>query len=145
MVGNDPCATGAKLRIGRSTLFMAAFAAVAVPAHGEKPALAMLDQLDPGAWELRERGDGPTTRNLCLDSGRRLIQLRHPGLPCSTVVIDDQANDVTVQYTCRGRGYGRTHIRRETNALVQVDSQGIVNGLPFSFVAEARKVGSCNS
>ena len=30
------------------------------------------------------------------------------------------ATEVTVQYTCRGRGYGRTHIRRETNRLVQI-------------------------
>ena len=122
---------------------MSVLAAIAVPAYGQKPVLAMLDQLEPGAWELRERGDGGIVQNLCLDSGRKLIQLRHPGVPCSSVVIEDQPNDVTVQYTCRGRGYGRTHVRRETNGLVQVDGQGIANGLPFSFVAEARKVGVC--
>lgn len=123
---------------------MAAAVAVTVPAYGQKPELAMLDQLDPGGWELRERGDGGAVQSLCLDSGRRLIQLRHPGLPCSNVVVEDQANDVTVQYTCRGRGYGRTHIRRETNGLIQLESQGIVNGLPFSFAAEGRKTGSCH-
>lgn len=105
----------------------------------------MLDELEPGAWELRERGGSGVTHNLCLDNGRRLIQLMHPGLPCNSVVVDDTANEVTVQYTCRGRGYGRTHIRRETNGLIQMDSQGILNGLPFSIVAEGRRVGTCGT
>jgi hypothetical protein len=48
-----------------------------------------------------------------------------------------------VQYTCRGRGYGRTHIRRETSRLVQIDTQGIADGRPFAFAAEARRVGDC--
>ena len=48
-----------------------------------------------------------------------------------------------MQYTCRGRGYGRTHIRRETGRLVQIESQGIVDGLPFDFVAEGRRIGEC--
>lgn len=103
----------------------------------------MLDELEPGSWELHERGPGGGVQNLCLDNGRRLIQLRHPGLPCSRVIVQDTPTDVTVQYTCRGRGFGRTHVRRETNGLIQLDSQGIVNGLPFSMVAEGRKVGAC--
>lgn len=136
---------GTKLRIGHAVLSMMALAAIAVPVHSQRPALGMLDELEPGAWELRERGGSGVTHNLCLDNGRRLIQLMHPGLPCNSVVIDDTANEVTVQYTCRGRGYGRTHIRRETNGLIQMDSQGILNGLPFSIVAEGRRVGTCGT
>ena len=129
------------MRIGNAALVLTALTAAAVPAHGQKRSLAMLDELEPGAWELRERGG--TASRVCLDSGRELIQLRHPGLACSAVVVEDEANEATVQYTCRGRGYGRTHIRRETNSLIQVDSQGIVNGTPFVFTAEGRRVGSC--
>lgn len=117
-------------------------AAVALPAHGQKPSLGMLDEIERGAWELRERGGNHSARNICLDNGRRLIQLRHPGVPCSSVVVEDTPTQVTVQYTCRGRGYGRTQIRREANNLIQVDTQGIVNGLPFSYAAEGRKTGS---
>lgn len=131
------------LKIGRIVLSIAACAAAAVPAMGQKPALGMLDLLEPGAWDLRERGAGGGVQNLCLDSGRKLIQLRHQGLPCSSVVIQDDVSEVTVQYTCRGHGYGRTHIRRESGGLIQIDSQGIVNGLPFSFAAEGRRSGSC--
>ncbi|KQM20259.1 DUF3617 domain-containing protein [Novosphingobium sp. Leaf2] len=122
-------------------LSVAALASSAVPAMGQRQTLGMLDALDRGSWELRERGGD--ARNMCLDSGRRLIQLRHAGATCNTVVVQDEADEVTVQYSCRGQGYGRTHIRRETNQLIQLDSQGIVNGVPFSVSAEGRRTGSC--
>lgn len=136
---------GKRLKIGRRALPLIVVAAMAVPVQGQKPALAMLDQLDAGRWELRERGAGGDVESLCLDNGRALIQLRHAGFACSSVIVQDEPHEVTVQYTCRGHGYGRTHIRRESNSLVQLDSQGIVNGLPFSFAAEGRRAGTCKS
>ncbi len=128
-----------------AAVFVAAAAAFAVPASAQRPALAMLDQLESGRWELRLRDGSGAIEQLCLRDGRRLIQLRHPADMCERMVVNDSASDVTVQYTCRGRGYGRTHIRRETGRLVQIDSQGIASGLPFAFVAEARRVGECSA
>ena len=128
----------------RNLLAMAVLAlVVAVPVAGQRPALAMLDQLERGRWEIRMRDEDRTVRSLCLGDGRRLIQLRHPAATCERLIVEDDASQITVQYTCRGQGYGRTHIRRETNRLVQIDSQGIVDGLPFAFAAEARRVGDC--
>lgn len=118
-------------------------AGAAVPAASQKPALAMLDQLDKGRWELRIRGEATPPERMCLGDARRLIQLRHPTAGCDRLVVVDSDSEVTVQYTCRGLGYGRTHIRRETSRLVQIDSQGIADGLPFAFTAEARRVGDC--
>ena len=103
----------------------------------------MLDRLDQGDWEMRIRDSSGAVQRMCIDSGRKLIQLRHQGQKCRRVVVEDSASEVTVQYTCPGRGYGRTKIRRETSSLVQIDSQGIANGLPFAFAAEARRVGDC--
>lgn len=134
-----------KLKAALSGLSLAVVAAIAVPAHGQRPSLSMLDEIERGGWELRERGGDASVRNICLDNARRLIQLRHPGQPCSSVVVEDKADQVTVQYTCRGQGYGRTQIRRETNSLIQIDTQGIVNGLPFSYSAEGRKTGGCRN
>ena len=105
----------------------------------------MLNQLESGHWELRDRGSRAPVEQLCLRDGRRLIQLRHPVSQCEQLIVTDTPGDVTVQYTCRGRGYGRTHIRRETGRLVQIESQGIVDGLPFDFTAEGRRVGDCGS
>jgi hypothetical protein len=123
----------------------ALFAAFTVPAAGQRPALAMLDQLESGRWELRLRDGSGAVERICLQNGRRLIQLRHPAAACDSLVVSDAASEVTVQYTCRGRGYGRTHIRRETPRLVQIDSQGIAEGLPFAFAAEGRRVGDCGA
>lgn len=123
---------------------MLALGSIAVAASGQHPSLGMLDQLEPGRWELRLR-DAPGVERLCLRDGRRLIQLRHPQAQCERFVVNDDPNDVTVQYTCRGRGYGRTHLRRETARIVHIETQGIAEGLPFNFVAEARRVGECGT
>lgn len=120
-------------------------ATAVVPAAGQQRTLAMLDVLESGRWEVRLRDGSQRSYPLCIDSGRALIQLRHDRLPCDRLVIDDQPNEVTVQYTCKGRGYGRTHIRRENNRLVQIDTQGVAEGLPFDFAAEARRTGACGS
>ena len=53
--------------------------------------LAMLDRIEPGLWELKMR-DGGRSERLCLNDGRRLIQLRHPQVALSPV---------------RGRGRGQ--------------------------------------
>ncbi len=116
---------------------------LAVPAQGQGPALAMLDKLDTGRWEMRLREPGNPAERLCVTNGRRFIQLRHPQSNCERFVVQDGPNEVTVHYTCRGKGYGRTHIRRETSRLVQIETQGIADGLPFEFSAEARRVGEC--
>ena len=92
----------------------------AVPASGAHPGLAMLDRLEPGRWELRPRGSRGPAEQICLRDGRRLIQLRHPGSTCNRLIVGDSSAEVTVQYTCPGRGYGRTHIRYETGRLAQV-------------------------
>lgn len=121
---------------------LAPLAALAAPAVAQA-SLAMLDGLDRGGWEVRFR-DGGTMRKICLRTGRELIQLRHPDSACNRFVVEDEAGTVTVQYTCRGNGFGRTHIRRESPSLVQIDSQGIAGGKPFQFTAEARRTGSCD-
>lgn len=117
-------------------------AGVAMPAFAQPRGLAMLDRLDPGRWEVRTREDGART-TMCIPNGRRLIQLRHPDAVCDRLVIEDRGDQVAVQYTCKGRGYGLTRIRRETSQLVQIESQGIAEGLPFDFTAEARRIGNC--
>ncbi len=104
--------------------------------------LAMLASLDKGEWTLRVRDDG-SQRKICVRSGQEFVQLRHRQPGCSRFVVQDGANEVIVQYTCRGNGYGRTSVRRESSGLVQIRSQGIVDGAPFAISAEARRTGSC--
>lgn len=133
------------MHVTRSALAALALLAVGASgqALGQRRPLTMLDQLAEGRWELRLRGDRKPIERICLQNGRNLIQLRHPELACDRLVIEDSSESVTVQYTCRGRGYGRTHIRMESDQLVQLESQGIAGGLPFDFAAEARRIGGC--
>ena len=116
-------------------------AATAVPAQA--PSLAMLDRLEMGSWQLRDRGKDAVVRTVCVGDARRMIQVYHPGATCSRYVIEDTPNSVTVHYTCPGAGHGRTTIRSETNRLVQIDTQGIAEGRPFSQAIEARRTGGC--
>lgn len=115
---------------------------VAVPALAQGNGLAMLDTLTRGEWTIKQRGGAPD-RRICVKSGAELIQLMHRESGCSQFIVEDGAARVTVQYTCPGNGYGRTSIRRETAALVQLESQGIHGGMPFQMTAEARRTGSC--
>jgi len=121
-----------------------AVTAVLAGAAGAQPGqLTMLERLERGGWELAFRNDDAGRDQVCLTTGRELIQLRHARLKCKSTIVDDTPQAVTVQYSCPGNGYGRTRIRRESDQLVQIEAQGIENGLPFAFAAEARWVGSC--
>lgn len=122
-----------------------ALAGCAVAAAAAPPAMPAgpLEALREGQWELRTRGSAAVQR-LCIGGGLALIQLRHPGRPCERIVLEQTSQALTVQYTCRGNGFGRTHLRRETAQLVQIDTQGIADGLPFDYSAEGRWVGECS-
>jgi hypothetical protein len=126
----------------RPLLLALGAAALIAPAAAQGPSLAMLAGLQDGLWEVRAR-DGSPPRRICVRAGLELIQLQHRESGCSRFVVDDTASEVTVQYTCRGNGYGRTNVRRETAGLVQINTQGIEGGMPFQFAAEARRTGPC--
>ena len=117
-------------------------ALLAVPVAAQGLGLAMLDRIEKGSWELRNREDGSRQR-ICVRTGREFIQLRHRQRGCDQLIVRDGPDEVTVQYTCRGSGYGRTTIRHEGSGLVQIRSQGIVNGTPFTLEGEARRQGAC--
>ena len=128
----------------RGLIFVASLAlgwAVAAPAQA--PSLAMLTALEKGNWALKERGSTAAARNICIGETRQFIQVRHPQAACSRYIISDTADEVTVHYTCGGLGHGRTTVRRETNRLVQIDTQGVASGMPFSQALEARRTGVC--
>jgi hypothetical protein len=117
--------------------------AAAGAAWAQASELSLLDRLERGNWSLTYRSDDAGPGRICVATGREIIQLRHSRLNCRSVVVEDTPHAVTVQYSCPGNGYGRTHIRRESDRLVQIDTQGIENGSPFAFAAEARWVGAC--
>lgn len=105
-----------------------------------------LKGLAPGQWELRERpedGGKGVTRRICLADIRQLTQLRHAHNSCKRLTVDEDAKRLVVSYDCGGAGGGRTDLRIETPRLVQIRSQGIAGGAPFSLDMEGRRIGAC--
>lgn len=104
--------------------------------------LAVFDGIEKGQWSIRFR-DGSPSRSICVRSGRELLKLKHGNTGCSNVIVANEPDMATVQYSCSGDGYGRTTIRRETRTLLQLSSQGIADERPFQVFAEARYKGAC--
>jgi len=120
---------------------LAPVAALAAQGDG----LDALGRLEPGAWELRERGAGGAVQRMCIGDPQQLLQPRHPGQMCRRFVLEDQADHVSVTYDCAQSGRGRTALRVETARLVQIDSQGVSGGAPFAMMIEGRRVGACGA
>lgn len=102
--------------------------------------------LEPGEWELRERvseGEKGEVRRVCLAELRQLIQLRHGRSQCKRLTVDEGAKHLSVSYDCGSAGSGRTDLRLETPRLVQIRTQGIADGAPFSLTLEGRRLGAC--
>ena len=145
---------GTRLRVGAQdvgrygrTVFLAAVAvtgwSLSAGLTGQAlPRLTMLATLKDGLWELRQRGS-TTVDRVCTRDGLGLIQLRHPGRACDRLVLEQADHAIVVQYTCKGSGFGRTRIRRETPQLVQIETQGVADGFPFDYAVEGRWVGEC--
>ncbi|HWV13134.1 MAG TPA: DUF3617 family protein [Sphingobium sp.] len=119
----------------------------ALPLTSQALSKTPLRGLEPGEWELRERpeaGAKGDVRRICLTDIRQLVQLRHGHSSCKRLTVDEAAKRLVVSYECGSAGTGRTDLRIETARLVQIQSQGIAGGAPFSFSMEGRRVGACH-
>lgn len=129
-------------RLRWGALGLAGLVAVAAPVFAfTVPKLEALARLEPGRWQLREP-DG-AERSICLADPAALFRLEHEGVACEEEVLASESGAATVEYTCSGRGFGRTSIRVETARLARIDTQGLADGRPFAYRVEARKVGAC--
>lgn len=130
---------------GRSrwgALGLAGLLAAAAPVFAfAAPDLEIFSKLERGRWQLRDSAG--ESRSICLSSPTALVQLEHDGIGCSQEILANDKGAATVQYSCPGRGFGHTSIRLETPRLARIDTQGLLDGRPFSYRTEARKVGSC--
>lgn len=131
----------------RRVALLGALAGISVSAPAQAPSLAMFQRLEKGLWELSERdraGARHVVQSVCLgDARRHLVQVQHPSSDCSQYVISDQPDQITISYSCRNTGQGRTSVRAETSRVVQISTQGFLNGQPFSQSLEGRRIRSC--
>ena len=130
-------------RLRRGALGLAGTIAVAAPVFAlALPNLEALSRLERGRWQIGD-AQGGASRSVCVGDPLALVQLEHRGVSCDREVVASEASAATVQYTCPGRGFGHTSIRVETPRLARIDTQGLVDGRPFAYRAEARRVGNC--
>ena len=128
---------------GRAVVALGAAAMLSAPA-ATQGSLSALGKLEPGLWQLRDLdSSGARPQALCVADPNILMQLQHRNSPCARLVIASAERAATVHYTCPAHGFGRTTLKVETSRLAQIDTQGIIDNAPFSYRAEARRVGAC--
>tara|TARA_B100000678_G_scaffold147992_1_gene123534 strand:+ start:491 stop:949 length:459 start_codon:yes stop_codon:yes gene_type:complete len=136
---------------GKARLWRLAVAAalpmIVAAAAPDRSGLHVIDSLESGRWQLTQKqvrnGQSAIRRTVCLPDKGALIQAAHPDAQCSRFIIANQPKTGTVHYTCPGKGHGRTTLKQETPRLVQIDTQGMWNGMPFKMTLDAQKVGEC--
>jgi hypothetical protein len=128
----------------RGALILSGIALLVVPAHAAAPTLAALSKLEKGRWQVRELDNATPATSLCIGDPAVLLRFEHRSFPaCASEVLDSAPAAGTIQYSCKGRGFGHSHLRVETPRTVRVDTQGFSNGRPFSYRLEARRTGAC--
>jgi hypothetical protein len=131
----------------RGVLFTAGLGLAVLPAHALAPAalsdLAALKKLERGRWEIVDLDRGRHHHNVCLGDPLQLVQVEHRGPACTRETVKADAGSVTVQYSCAGHGFGHTRVRVETPRLARINTQGLIDGRPFSWRGEARRTGAC--
>lgn len=104
---------------------------------------------EPGLWQIRPLDADSQMRSgsqaQCLATPDRLVHTGHSSADgdCGHTIVEDSADRATVTYVCKGRGYGRTSIRRDGNGFI-VDAQGIDGREPFELRGEYKRVGACS-
>lgn len=131
------------MRLKRILILPAIGAAALLGGAADAPVIQAFARIQPGEWVLHAFDRSVPDRKICIDDAYDLIQIRHPGAPCSRFVLTNEPSTATVHYTCAAAGYGRTTIKVESSQIVQLDSQGLVNQSPFQVSLEGRRVGSC--
>ena len=118
-------------------------AAVAQPAAA--PTLQAMRGVAPGVWALRSAGSPEAARHSCIADTAVLFRLRLRAAECSRFVIEDTPRIATVHYTCPDAGHVRTTIHVDTPRALRIESEGIVDGMPFADAYEARRLRSCTT
>ena len=131
------------MTLGRSHRLAIAAVALTAAAAPQRVAIATLDHVSVGRWQLSEIGGTRPPRSLCVADPALLLQLRHGAAVCARFVIEASSKAATVHYTCPGAGHGRTTLTVESPTLLHIETQGIAGGQPFDLNMEARHAGAC--
>lgn len=131
--------------MARFTCFLVGGAAIAaafaVTAAQQPSALA---GVQPGLWEISGAVGSKPIRQ-CVTELVALAEFEHRGRACKPKIISDRGQSMIVEYSCGPAGFGRSRLDVITPRSLRIDTQGISEQQPFSYVLQARRVGDCAS
>lgn len=133
------------LRVSGATGLVALVLLGAGEAPAQGPSPAALGRLEAGLWEFKPLGRTGTSSRICITDLRQLLQPQQPSIVCRQFIAENGGEQTAVAYECAAQGRGRTTLRVETPRLVQIDSQGVADGRPFSVRYEVRRLGACST
>lgn len=135
------------MRHSRLLLCLTPLAAVAAAPATDLKLFA--NGFQPGMWRMTPLDADSRMRSAsgqaqCMISPSQIIHTGHSTAngDCGETVVENSDSRATVTYVCKGRGYGRTSIRREGDSYI-VDAQGIDGREPFQMRGQYSRVGSC--
>ena len=99
----------------------------------------------PGLWEMTGVQGKKSAVRECLPKLAALGQYEHRGRTCTATTLSDDGKVMLITYTCGAKDFGRTSIKLVTPRNLRVETQGISEGMPFSYTVEARRVGECKA
>ena len=102
----------------------------------------VLSQVSGGLWEISGR-PGARATQLCVAAPALLAQIEHRGPGCTRTVVRNDPSLAVVEYSCGARGFGHSEFRVLTPRSLRIETQGISNGVPFSYVVQARRKAEC--
>lgn len=103
------------------------------------PAINMIQK---GKWTARD-SEGKE-RTMCVRDPYQVLRPANVNTPCQHVVLESAASRATVRSSCAGHGTMLTRITVDTPRQVTVDTQGVIDGQPFSEIYDAKRVGDCS-
>jgi hypothetical protein len=124
-----------------ASLLTTALAAAAIAADAPKA----LSGAAPGQWELTGVEGSKTAVRECLTDLAILGRFEHRARSCTAKTLSDNGKVTVINYSCGAGNFGRTSIKVVTPRNIRAETQGISDGLPFSYTIDARRIGECKS
>lgn len=95
-----------------------------------------------GEWEIGKTASARGER-ICLLDPAMLMQWEHRAKQCTRTILTTSLDRAEVQYACVSGDFGTSRVQVLTPRSIKVSTQGIAEGLPFSYVIHARRIGNC--
>lgn len=104
-----------------------------------------LAQAQPGLWEINGVPGAAAPMHQCLADLALLARFEHRSKSCSINPVREGGTSSEIDYSCGPAGFGHTQVTLLTPRSLRIATQGISDGLPFNYVLQAHRVGSCQA